>query len=76
MSDKPGKVEVADHDNSSVDLKWEAPKSDNGAPIEKYIIQKKMKDSPDWENAGEVNKDDLRLSQIYRFNKYHYLPRL
>jgi predicted phage tail protein len=54
---KPGTPEITDYDNVSVDLKWAAPKSDGGAPIEKYIIQKKDKYKPEWENATEVPGD-------------------
>lgn len=54
ISEKPGNVVVADHDNCSAEIKWDPPSSDGGAPIEKYIIQKKAKDSPNWENATEV----------------------
>lgn len=53
VADKPGSVEVADHDNQSATIKWEPPKSDGGAPIQKYIIQKRPKGG-DWENAAEV----------------------
>jgi hypothetical protein len=38
---QPGTPEITDFDNQSVDLKWTKPKSDGGAPIEKYIIEKK-----------------------------------
>lgn len=55
--DKPGTPEIEDYDNESVTLKWEKPKSDGGAPITKYIIQKKDKFKPDWENAAEVPGD-------------------
>lgn len=51
---KPGTPEIVDYDNQSVNLKWDPPKSDGNAPIEKYIIQKKSKHRPDWENAAEV----------------------
>lgn len=51
---KPGTPEIVDYDNQSVQLKWAAPKSDGGAPLEKYVIQKKSKGSPDWINCGEV----------------------
>lgn len=51
---KPGTPEIVDYDNQSVDLKWDPPKSDGNAPIEKYIIQKKSKHRPDWENCAEV----------------------
>ncbi|KAI5639981.1 immunoglobulin i-set domain-containing protein [Phthorimaea operculella] len=53
ISGKPANCEVADHDNQSAEIKWDPPKDDGGAPILKYIIQKKPKGG-DWENAGEV----------------------
>ena len=37
----PGRPEIIDYDNKSVDLKWTVPESDGGAPIIKYIVQKK-----------------------------------
>ena len=37
----PGKPEIVDYDDKSVQLKFAAPESDGGAPIIKYIIQKK-----------------------------------
>lgn len=37
-----------------MDLKWEPPKSDGGAPIEKYVIEKKDRFGTDWEKAAEV----------------------
>ncbi|KAF0296563.1 Twitchin [Amphibalanus amphitrite] len=52
--DAPGKPVIEDYDNMSVDLKWEAPKSDNGAPIQRYIIEKKNKKFGEWEKAAEV----------------------
>lgn len=55
--DEPGKTgtpQIVDYDNIKVDLKWDPPKSDGGSPISKYIIEKKMKNSPDWEKALEV----------------------
>jgi len=71
---KPGTPEITDYDNVSVDLKWAAPKSDGGAPIEKYIIQKKDKYKPEWENAAEVPGDqttgkvqDLKERGEYQF---------
>jgi predicted phage tail protein len=51
---KPGTPEIVDYDNVSVDLKWEKPKSDGGAPIQKYIIEKKEKLAFNWEKAAEV----------------------
>lgn len=39
--DRPGKPVPKDWNKSSAILKWTAPKSDNGAPITSYIIEKK-----------------------------------
>ncbi|XP_052825204.1 twitchin isoform X2 [Octopus bimaculoides] len=57
-ADKPGKPEVVDTDRDFVKLKWKAPKNDGGAPIEGYLIQKKLKGSDDWEDAKEVPVDE------------------
>lgn len=54
---KPGQPQIVDYDNQSVDLKWDPPKSDGGAPIEKFVIQKKSKGSNDWIDAAEVPGD-------------------
>ncbi|XP_021713428.1 twitchin isoform X4 [Aedes aegypti] len=51
---QPPKPQVVDWDANSVSLEWNAPKSDGGAPITEYIVQKKEKDSPYWSTAGRV----------------------
>ncbi|RZF42380.1 hypothetical protein LSTR_LSTR004188 [Laodelphax striatellus] len=56
---KPGTPQITDYDNESVNLKWAAPDSDGGAPIEKYIIEKKDRFKPDWEHAADVPGDKL-----------------
>lgn len=63
---KPGTPEITDYDNTSVDLKWEPPKSDGGAQIEKYIIEKKEKYNPNWEKAAEVpgNKTEGKVEGL------------
>ncbi len=49
----PGKPEVTDYDKDHVDLKWEPPKNDGGAPILKYIVEKKPKFG-DWEKVCDL----------------------
>ncbi|XP_065089532.1 twitchin isoform X13 [Ochlerotatus camptorhynchus] len=70
---KPGQPEVVDFDNKSVKLKWAAPKSDGGAPIIKYVVQKKER-FKDWEDAKEVpggettaTIDDLKENSEVQF---------
>ena len=53
-SDPPGppsRPEITDYDKNHVDLKWDPPKNDGGAPILKYIVEKKPKFG-DWEKAS------------------------
>ncbi|XP_065220483.1 twitchin isoform X27 [Planococcus citri] len=51
---KPGTPEITDYDNESVTLAWTPPEYDGGAPIEKYILEKKDRFKQDWEPAAEV----------------------
>lgn len=50
LSGKPGTPELEDWDVDRVDLKWEPPKDDGGAPITGYVIEKKEK-LGHWEEA-------------------------
>lgn len=70
----PGKPKATDWSKSHVDLEWEKPKSDGGAPLTGYIIQKKEKGSPYWVNAVHVPPSktkatvpDLTEGQDYEF---------
>ena len=39
----PGRPEISDYDEKSVELEFATPESDGGAPIMKYVVQKKDK---------------------------------
>lgn len=60
-ADKPGTPEITDWDKDHVDLAWTPPASDGGAPIEKYVIEKKLA-SGDWEYAEEVPADQTQAT--------------
>lgn len=71
--DPPSKPELRDWDKRHVDLKWKPPKNDGGAPIEKYIIEKKDMYGK-WQKAAEVpgnqtqgTVEDLTEGQKYQF---------
>lgn len=70
---KPGKPEVTDWDKDHVDLQWKPPSEDGGAPIEKYIIEKKDKFG-DWEKAGEVVGDatSATVSNLIEGHTYEF----
>ncbi|XP_025833492.1 twitchin isoform X4 [Agrilus planipennis] len=72
--DTPGKPEVKDWDKKHADLKWTAPKSDGGAPIEKYIIEKKEPLSGKWVKAVEVpgNKTEAKVPDLIEGQKYQF----
>ncbi|KAF0299363.1 Twitchin [Amphibalanus amphitrite] len=72
--DAPGRPIVTDWDSDFVELEWTKPRHDGGAPITGYIIQKKAKGSPIWQNAARVPADktkgvapDLTEGQEYEF---------
>ncbi|KPU74929.1 uncharacterized protein Dana_GF19006, isoform G [Drosophila ananassae] len=71
---KPGAPEVIDHDNESVSLKWMPPNNDGGAPIQKYIIEKKDKNKPEWEKAIEVSGDKLeaKVGGLQEYGEYQF----
>ncbi|VEN38543.1 unnamed protein product [Callosobruchus maculatus] len=71
---KPGTPEITDYDNKGVNLKWTPPANDGGAPIEKYIIEKKDKFKPDWEKATEVPGDALeaRVEDLKERGEYQF----
>lgn len=71
---KPGTPDIVDYDNQSVTIKWQKPEYDGGAPIEKYIIEKKDKYKPDWEKACEVPGDctDAKIEELKERGEYQF----
>ncbi|XP_040159959.1 twitchin isoform X7 [Anopheles arabiensis] len=71
---QPPKPEVRDWDANSVTIGWNPPKSDGGATITEYIVQKKEKDSPYWSNAGRVPgiKRDLQIPDLATETEYEF----
>ncbi len=41
-------------------MEWEKPSSDGGAPIEKYIIEKRETPKGEWKPAAEVSGDSTK----------------
>ncbi|ERL85176.1 hypothetical protein D910_02598 [Dendroctonus ponderosae] len=72
--DSPGKPELKDWTKDHADLKWAPPKNDGGAPVEKYIIEKKDPITGKWHKAVEVpgNKTEARVPELQEGQKYSF----
>lgn len=55
-ADRPGTPDIVDWDKDHADLQWTPPTDDGGAPVETYVVEKKMGNG-DWEYATEVPAD-------------------
>jgi len=72
--DKPSKPRIEDYDKNRVDLAWDAPANDGGAPITGYIVEKREKGGKKWIKAAKttgpetnVRVDDLIEGAEYEF---------
>ncbi|KAK0400071.1 hypothetical protein QR680_003339 [Steinernema hermaphroditum] len=75
--DEPGKPEtpeITDWDVDRVNLAWEPPASDGGAPITDYIIEKKGKHSRDWSECGKVpgDKTEAEIRGLKEGEEYQF----
>lgn len=57
---KPGRPTPINWSKDFVELEWTKPKSDGGAPISEYIIQKRDKASRKWQDAATIGGDRTR----------------
>ncbi|KAM3957310.1 projectin protein bent isoform 8-T9 [Aphomia sociella] len=72
--DPPGKPEFKDWSKDHVDLKWDKPANDGGAPITAYIVEKKDRDTGKWVKAAEVpgNKTEARVPDLIEGKTYQF----
>lgn len=61
VASKPGTPDIIDWDVDNVRLKWTAPKSDGGAPITGYIIEKKEKFQTSWGEIHTTNSPECEV---------------
>lgn len=54
VAGKPGTPKIKDFDRDFVELEWTRPDTDGGAPITGYVIEKKDRFAPDWEECAQV----------------------
>ncbi|KER21602.1 hypothetical protein T265_15051, partial [Opisthorchis viverrini] len=75
-ADSPGQPTVDDIGKNSIDLSWARPTKDGGARITGYVVEKRHKNSPDWEPAtpdgqpvtgNQAHIDGLKENEDYEF---------
>ena len=73
----PGMPEIKDYDKDFVELEWEPPIRDGGAPITGYIIEKRTRGSPDFVQAVEVrgNVCHGKVPRLKEGEKYEFRVR-
>lgn len=72
----PQKVELTDWDIDHMDLSWQPPMNNNGAPITKYTVERRCETTgSDWEQVAEVEAKALSITDtkglVYK-HKYQY----
>ena len=72
--DEPGKPELKDWSKDHAKIKWTPPKSDGGAPITEYIIEKKEVPGTKWHKVATVPGDthDATINGLTEGQKYHF----
>lgn len=71
---KPGRPEIKDWDKDFVDLTWEPPKSDGGAPITQYTVQMRDKGTRTWVDACTVPGDRpaAKVTNVEEGHEYEF----
>ena len=52
-TDPPGDPKIEDYDKDYVEIGWLPPERENGAPVDKYIIDVREKGKPDWKKVSK-----------------------
>ena len=74
IPEAPGKPEVPEVDATHMVITWTAPKSDGGAPITHYVIEKKEPRSSRWSKVmpEEVKELTWKVDNLIEGKDYHF----
>ncbi|XP_071942196.1 twitchin-like isoform X2 [Antedon mediterranea] len=70
----PGTPEVKDYDKDFVEIGWTKPKSDGGAPIEGYIVERKEKNSNRWVEVTDkpIKGEKMKVTDVVPGKEYEF----
>ncbi|PAV56317.1 hypothetical protein WR25_15732 isoform E [Diploscapter pachys] len=69
---KPGKPVVTDYDADRIDLEWDPPMKDGGAPIESYIVEMRDPDTKEWREVAQVPDTNASIKGLKEGKEYQF----
>ena len=69
---KPGKPVVTDYDADRIDLEWDPPMKDGGAPIEGYIVEMRDPDTKEWKEVAQVPDTNASIKGLKEGKEYQF----
>ncbi|XP_059156398.1 twitchin-like isoform X4 [Physella acuta] len=70
----PGKPEVVDRDRTFIEMKWEPPRNDGGAPITGYEVERKEPKTNRWVKLTKapITKPQFKDEKVQEGKEYEY----
>jgi hypothetical protein len=73
-------MNASDIDDKQLTLEWEPPSNDGGAPVEKYVVERRDKSDKDWLPIAEVpaagaGRHQVRDDKVVEGKEYYYRVR-
>uniref|UniRef100_A0A1I7XRB2 non-specific serine/threonine protein kinase n=1 Tax=Heterorhabditis bacteriophora TaxID=37862 RepID=A0A1I7XRB2_HETBA len=69
---KPGRPMVTDYDADRIDLAWEAPMKDGGAPIEEYIVEVRDPNTKEWKEVTRSPDTNASITGLSEGKEYQF----
>lgn len=69
---KPGQPRVTDWDADRIDLEWDAPENNGGAPVDSYIVEQYDPTSKEWLKVKEVKDTKASIGGLKEGKEYQF----
>ncbi|CAD6198887.1 unnamed protein product, partial [Caenorhabditis auriculariae] len=69
---KPGRPEITDYDADRIDIAWDPPMKDGGAPIEEYIIEVRDPDTKEWKEVMRSPDTNASVTGLKEGKEYQF----
>lgn len=68
----PERLKVVEVHSESMIIAWDAPSNDGGAPVKKYLIEKKDASRNKWVSVGTTEKLTMEVKKLFEGNSYFF----